>query len=129
MCTGYDTKSFITAHDKYLAHCGNPQTITSDRGSQLRLASKVLDFTEAEDPSKWDWTLLQNVGAKQGTEWIFIPPGSQWRNRAEAGVKVLKRTLKLTLGSQEKLNFSEMETVVMNAANIMNERPIGVKSL
>ena len=31
LCPGYDTKAFITAHDKFLAHCGNPQTITSDR--------------------------------------------------------------------------------------------------
>ena len=127
LCPGYDTKAFITAHDKFLAHCGNPKTITSDCGSQLRKVSKVLDFTEAENPANWDWRAVQEAGARLGTEWIFIPPGTQWRNRAEAAVKVMKRTLDATINSQEKLNFSELESALMSAANMMNERPLTVR--
>ena len=127
LCPGYDTKAFITAHDKFLAHCGNPQTITSDRGSQIKKAAKVLEYTEAQDPSKWNWDLVKNAGAKLGTDWIFIPPGTQWRNRAEAAVKVMKKTLDSTINSQEKLNFSELETVLISAANVMNDRPLTVR--
>ena len=47
---GYDTKAFTIAHDKFLAHCGNPKTVTSNRGSQLRKAANVLDFAESENP-------------------------------------------------------------------------------
>ena len=127
LCPGYDTKAFITAHDKFLAHCGNPKAITSDRGSQLRKVAKVLDFTETENPANWDWKVVQEAGARLGTDWIFIPPGTQWRNRAEAAVKVMKSTLNITINSQEKLNFSELESVLMSAANVMNERPLTVR--
>ena len=127
LCPGYDTKAFITAHDKFLAHCGNPKTITSDRGSQLRKVAKVLDFNEKENPANWDWNVVQEAGARLGSDWIFIPPGTQWRNRAEAAVKVLKSTLNVTINSQEKLNFSELESVLMSAANVMNERPLTVR--
>ena len=61
LCPGYDTKAFITAHDKFLAHCGNPQTITSDCGSQLRKVAKVLDFSEAENPANWDWKIVLDL--------------------------------------------------------------------
>ena len=127
LCPGYDTKAFITAHDKFLAHCGNPQAITSDCGSQLRKVSKVLDFNESENPANWDWKSVQEAGARLGTEWIFIPPGTQWRNRAEAAVKVMKKTLDGTINSQDKLNFSELESALMSAANMMNERPLTVR--
>ena len=110
-----------------MAHCGNPQTITSDCGSQLRKVAKVLDFSEAENPANWDWKIVQEAGARLGTNWIFIPPGTQWRNRAEAAVKVLKSTLGITINSQDKLNFSELESVLMSAANAMNERPLTVR--
>ena len=127
LCPGYDTGSFVTAHDKFLAICGNPKTITSDRGSQLRKASRVLDYTAAEDPSNWNWEAIQGKGAQLGTEWVFLPPGTQWRNRSEAAVKVLKRTMDLTINSQEKLNFCEMETLLFTACNAMNERPLTVR--
>ena len=127
LCPGYDTKAFITAHDKFLAHCGNPQTITSDRGSQIKKAAKVLEYNEAEDPSKWNWNMVKTAGAKLGTDWVFIPPGTQWRNRAEAAVKVMKKTLDSTINSQEKLNFSELETMLISAANVMNDRPLTVR--
>ena len=127
LCPGYDTKAFITAHDKFLAHCGNPKTITSDRGTQIRKAAKVLEFNDAEDPAKWNWDLVKTAGAKLGTDWVFIPSGTQWRNRAEAAVKVMKKTLDSTINSQEKLNFAELETLLMSAANVMNDRPLTVR--
>ena len=127
LCPGYDTKSFLTSHEKFLAHSGNPVTITSDQGSQLKKAAKVLEINEAENPANWDWNSVKSAGARLGTDWVFLPPGTQWRNRAEAAVKVLKSTLRLTISSQTKLNFSELETILMNNANMMNNRPLTVK--
>ena len=128
LCPGYSTSAFLIAHGKFLAHCGNPATITSDRGSQLKKSARVLEYTDAQDPAKWEWDAISAAGAKQGTTWIFIPPGTQWRNRAEAAVKVMKRTMDLTLNSQDKLNFAELETLLMSIANIMNERPLAVRT-
>ena len=127
LCPGYDTQSFLFAHEKFVAHCGNPRTITSDRGYQLRSAAKVLDVTEAESPMNWEWDKVKAMEARRGTDWIFISPGTQWRNQAEAAVKVSKHTLNLTLGSQDKLTFAELESVLMSAANTMNDRPISVR--
>ena len=77
LAPGYDTASFLLAHDKFLSLSGKPQTITSDRGSQLRKASRVVNFTDSKDPANWDWDAIENAGSRDGTQWVFIPPGSQ----------------------------------------------------
>ena len=43
--------------------------------------------------------MLSVRGAKLETNGsVFLPPRTQWRHRVEAGKKVLKRTLALTVG-------------------------------
>ena len=39
----------------------------------------------------------------------------------------MKKTLDSTINSQEKLNFSELETMLISAANVMNDRPLTVR--
>ena len=39
----------------------------------------------------------------------------------------MKKTLDTTINSQEKLNFAELETLLMSAANVMNDRPLTVR--
>ena len=62
------------------------------------------------------------------TTWLFVPPGTQWSNRAEAAVKVMKHTLSMTINSQQKLNYAELESILMVIAILMNERPISARS-
>ena len=58
-----------------------------------------------------------------------MAPGCQWRNGlAEATVKLLKSTLMLTLSSQTTLNYAELDTMFSTVADIVNRRPIAVKS-
>ena len=98
----------------------------SDAGSQMIKAGKVV---EGADPSKLDWKRISEGEAKKGTKWQSIEPGCQWRNGlAEAAVKLLKSTLELTLKRQKTLNYAEFDTLFANVANIVNQRPIGVKS-
>ena len=47
---------------------------------------------------------------------------------AEAAVKLVKNTLDLVLASQATLNFAELDTVFSSVANIVNMRPIAVRS-
>ena len=42
-------------------------------------------------------------------------------------MKVMKKTLDATINSQEKLNVAELETFLMSAANMMNDRPFTVR--
>ena len=70
---------------------------------------------------------MQQTAAE--TEWKFVPAGCQWRNGlAESRVKILKATLQHTV-AQTSLNFAELQVVLARAADIANNRPVGVKCL
>ena len=58
-----------------------------------------------------------------------MAPGCQWRNGlAEAAVKLVKSALDLTLASQVTLNYAEIDTLFSSVANLVNQRPLAVKS-
>ena len=55
--------------------------------------------------------------------------GCQWWNGlAESAVKLIKSTLAFTLRSQTTLNYAELDTLFSVVANMVNQRPIGVRS-
>ena len=62
-------------------------------------------------------------------EWNFTKAAdAPWENGcAEAMVKLAKRTMSRILGDCT-LTFGELQTVLFEIANLMNERPIGMKS-
>ena len=68
-------------------------------------------------------------------EWRFVPPGAQFQNGlAERRVAVLKDLLhhllaNMIIGGKPTLNYAELNTLLSRAVNIVNNRPIGVKSL
>ena len=69
---------------------------------------------------------MLQFGTLQGLEWHFCSPDAPWQNgTAEALIKSVKKSLSIAIGEQV-LAFSELQTVLFEAANIVNERPIGV---
>ena len=123
---GYSTDDFLTAYRRFTANYGNPLLVVSDAGSQLKKAGKILD---QGDPSNLNWEQIRSGAAKNGTEWKCVEPGCQWRNGlAEAAVKLVKSTLELTLASQSSLNYAEIDTLFSTVANLVNQRPIAVRS-
>ena len=123
---GYSTDDFITAYRRFTANFGNPALVITDAGTQLKKAGQVL---EAGDPSSLDWKKIADGAAKNGTTWRCIEAGCQWRNGlAESAVKLIKSTLVFTLASQTTLNYAEMDTLFSCVANVVNNRPIGIKS-
>ena len=61
----------------------------------------------------------------EGVSWKFSAPDAPWQNGcAEALIKSLKKCLIHTIG-EHVLTRSEMLTVAFEAANMLNERPIG----
>ena len=107
----------------------------SDRGSQLTTASHLVTWTERESPANWEWKKIEEQGARQGTIWEFVPAGCQYRNGlAESRVKAVKTTLghmlnSTLVGTKPTLSYAELCTTLARVASIINDRPIGVRSM
>ena len=111
---GYDASSFLLGFTRFVSIRGWPSKVFSDPGSQLLAVSK--EINEA----------AQQVGTKNGLEWIVGPADSPWHQGAvEALVKSAKRALNLAIHDQ-RLSMHEFLTVCTEAANILNERPLGL---
>ena len=109
--------------------------VVSDQGKQLTSSSNTAAFNAKESPDAWNWEEMKESGARAGTTWEFVPAGCQFRNGlAEARVRAIKRTVSHMLastvnGEKPTLNYAELGTLLAKAANVVNDRPIGVKSL
>lgn len=112
LAEGYSTDDFLTAFRRFVAIRGAPKFMYSDKGTQLISASKKLD----------------SIGKKEGVTWTFNKPSdAPWYNGAsEALIKSVKRGLCIAIG-KSVLNFGELQSALFGIANLMNERPIGVK--
>ena len=73
----------------------------------------------------WDWNELVAFGATKGLQWEFIPADAPWQNgTSEALVKSVKKAIVAAIG-ESIMTFSELQTVCYEAADLVNERPIG----
>ena len=121
---GYDMNSFINVLRRFHSIRGVPKTMLSDSGTQLVATTK--EFTKLIE--SWDWAKLYQFGETVGTIWSTTKAANApWENGCcEAMVKQAKRMLMLSLGS-EILTILELQTVFFEVANLLNQRPIGVK--
>ena len=118
----YSTDAFLQVLRRFASTRGWPKKIFSDGGTQLVGASREL----REQTAKLDWEQIKAFGHEQGIEWKFSPGDGPWYNgTAEALVKTTKRALNAAVG-ESVLTFSELQTCLMEAAQIVNQRPIGV---
>ena len=121
---GYDAESFKDALIRYSSVRGWPTKIYSDPGSQLVCVEKDLKVA-------WKSMVKNSVyklSSEMGTEWIFGPASSPWYQGAiESMIKNIKLAIKYAMGNQ-RLRYSEFETVCKYAANQVNERPLGTLS-
>ena len=93
----------------------------SDNGSQLVAAASEL----RRIISGLDWDEIQRYGHKFKTVWSFNPADAPWQNGStEALVKTVKRALKVSIGNQV-FSYPEFQTIMYEAAQIVNQRPIG----
>ncbi|XP_076043711.1 uncharacterized protein LOC143026818 [Oratosquilla oratoria] len=96
----------------------------SDRGPQLVSASKELKQVF----SQLDWNDVCKFGRDEGMEWQFTKSAdAPWQNVvSETLIRSVKRSLKVMIG-ENTLTFGELQTVFFEVANLLNERPIGLK--
>ena len=122
--TGYSTEQFLVAYRKFIGNQGSPAVVISDHGSQLLSAAKKQADPEAQDIK---WEEIVGLAGRSGTKWTFTERGSPWRNgTAEAMVKLAKETLGHQLQSHLSLDWSELDSLFSQVADIINNRPLGV---
>ena len=118
----YSTDAFLQVFRRFVSVRGYPRKVFSDNGTQLVGASKELkDIASSLDQDKISAFGIENGGV----EWTFSPGNAPWYNGAtEALVKSTKRALNIAVGDSV-LSFSELQTAMMEAAQLVNQRPIG----
>ena len=117
----YSTEKFLMVLRRFVSIRGYPSKIYSDNGSQLVAASEELK----KMVKNLDQTSLQDYGCVEGFQWVFSSADAPWQNGvSEALIKSTKRAITAAI-SESILTFSELQTVCYEAANLLNERPIG----
>ena len=111
---GYDANSVLFALPHFASVRGWPERIYSNPGSQLVAIPKEIN----QDATK--------AGLDNGTHWNVGPANSPCRHgAAESLVKASKRALYFGL-ADHRLTAAEFLTVCTEAANTINERPLGL---
>ena len=65
----------------------------------------------------WNWDDLQAFGATEGLQWEFTPADAPWYNGvSESLIKSAKRAITIAIG-ENIMTFSELLTVLYEAAN------------
>ena len=118
----FSTDAFLQVLRRFSTFRGWPKKIFSDNGTQLVGASKELQ----EVITNLDWQKIKSAGISIGIDWTFSPGNAPWYNGAtEALVKTTKRALNASIG-ENVMTFSELLTCIFEAAELVNERPIGM---
>lgn len=98
--------------------------VYSDRGSQLVKANKEL--TQAVGNLNFD--KIMKFGRKEGMPWKFTKGAdAPWQNgRTESLIRLVKRGIGISIGNKV-LSYADLQTVMFEIANLINQRPIGIK--
>lgn len=115
------TMQFLQVLRRFFAIRGQPTTILSDNDTQFVGAEKELrDMVKGFNKKE-----IANFAAEKGIHWQFTTPAAPHQNGcAEALVKSSKRAIKKAIGHQVFTPF-KFYTVLLEAANLVNQRPIG----
>ena len=121
----YSTDAFLQALRRFASIRGWPQRIHSDNGTQLAGAATELKKMVAD----LGWEAVETYGHKFNTIWSFCPADAPWQNGStEALIKTIKHALNVVLGNQV-CSYAEFQTMVYEAAQLVNQRPIGRQPL
>ena len=119
----YSTEAFLQALRRFGCMRGWPQKIHSDNGTQLVGAASELKKVLRE----LDWEQIQRFSNKHQITWSFNSADAPWQNGStEALVKTVKKALKVSIG-QQVFTYAEFQTIMFEAAQLVNQRPIGRK--
>ena len=119
LAESYSTDSFIHALRRFICVRGTPSKVQSDRSTQL--------VAEAKQVGSWDFSEIRDWCAAKKFMWELIPTGAQHQNgQAERLIGIVKKVLDSVFRNQV-CTFSELSTVLHEAALIVNSRPLGIQ--
>jgi len=121
LATDASTMELLQVLRRFFSYRGYPKLLISDNGSQMIGAEKELRLMI----EGWDTSQLKEYCAERGMKWQFTTPLAPHQNGcAEAMVKSIKSALKKAIGDTVLSPF-ELYTCLLEAANLVNQRPIG----
>ena len=123
---GMSTEELLHALRRAMSRCGNIQVIISDPGTNFIGAEKEL----REWRESWDKDTLVRFGSERGIEFMTVMANSQHQNGiSEVMIKLSKAVLKSLIKSvgEHVLSLNELNTLLAETAQLINERPIGLK--
>jgi hypothetical protein len=113
----YSTDSFLMALRRFMCLRGILSRFQLDRVEQLVAASKQV--------AKWDLKDLVQWAGKKGIEWVLVPTGGQHFNgQAERMIGLIKRQICRSFEGK-KYSHKETVTILQEAAQVINSRPLG----
>ena len=115
-----DTDSMLNALRRFISVRGRPEIIRSDCGTNFTSAEREL----REAIEQWNQLRVESFCAQQRIQWLFNPPGAShfgevWERMIRSTRQILQALLKEQVVSDEVLL-----TVVAEASNILNSRPL-----
>ena len=117
----YSAIETIKAFRRFASLRGWPIKVYSDPGSQLESSSGKLGswWNDLKDQ-------LSEFAANTNFSWELSPANSPWRQgQSEVRIKTVKRLLTIAVTSV-RLTPLELQTALYEAANLCNERPLGI---
>ena len=115
------TDAFLQVLRRFASIRGWPRKVFSDGAGNFVGASRELQ----EQIEGVDWNTIRAFGYQKGVEWHFSPGDAPWYNgTAESLIKSVKRALNAAIGDSI-MGFSELQTCMLEAAQLVNQRPIG----
>lgn len=124
------SESFLQAYSRFVALRGHPKKLWSDKGTNFIGAKSALQDLQNHLAAIKNSSIEDKAG-RNGTEWAwnFHPADAPHRNgAAEAAVKLVKRALTSLGGVTNSLTWSELQTLLYQAANLTNKRPIDARA-
>lgn len=114
------TDSCILAIRRFISRRGEPQMIMSDNGTNMKSADKELK----ETLKNLDEDMIKNEMVARKITWKFIPPASPHMGGCwERMVRSFKDALKVLLRGRTT-KFEVLATLMCEAENIVNSRPL-----
>ena len=128
MISSISTAAFIKAFRSYAALRSCPRKVFIDRGTNLISGKKVLRKVLRD----LDWSKIQEVGTEKGFDWHFTSAArsASFNGSVEIVVKLFKKALYRALQFDRKLktplklSLTQFRTICLEAAQLVNDRPL-----
>ena len=115
-----DTDSFLNCLYRFTARRGSPKIIRSDNGRNFVGAERELRAVQRS----WNQGWLQDELSSKGIKWLFNPPAaSHIGGVRERQIRTVRRIL-AALVKEQILTHDALETLLVTAEGIVNNRPI-----